>query len=224
MTSAARALEVPDLGAGGDTRTLTIKRILCASWRALGSPFKMLAVRSGSPSEARRSPQFACPDGYPRSCSLDACAASQHSQPLLVRKYAYASAAVQPAARDLSPARSRASPGAPAAITGQRLVSCGGQPDPDARRLHAGSGLPCVHTEDPGLAAGGGRVCVCPYPGLSACAASSVPATGLSLRSPQAGHRSFPAAGQPFLVPAAPALSCLFGPAGNILAGPGRPA
>jgi len=48
----------------------------------------------------------------------------------------------------------------------------------------AGFGLPRVRPGGSGLVAGGGRVCVCPYPGLSACAASSVPATGLSLRSP----------------------------------------
>ena len=43
---------------------------------------------------------------------------------------------------------------------------------------------------------GGGRVCGCPYPGLSACAASSVPATGLSLRSP-GRPEIFPGRGPP---------------------------
>jgi hypothetical protein len=40
----------------------------------------------------------------------------------------------------------------------------------------------------------------------------------------RAGQKSFPAAGHPFLVPAAPALSLPSSPLGNILASPGRPA
>ena len=53
-------------------------------------------------------------------------------------------------------------------------VSCGGQPSPGDRRRPV-SGLPHVTQRSSGLAAGGGGVCVCPFPGLSACAARRFP-------------------------------------------------
>jgi hypothetical protein len=66
----------------------------------------------------------------------------------------------------------------------------------------------------------GTRPAACPFPALSACAAPSGPATGLSLRSLRAARDlSRPRAP---LVPAAPALPFSLGPLGNILAA--RPA
>ena len=69
---------------------------------------------------------------------------------------------------------------------------------------------------------GGAWTAAYPFPAWSACAATSVPATGLSLRSPRAATDLFPAAG--LVVPASPALSLIcLSPLGKHLGRPGRP-
>jgi len=94
--------------------------------------------------------------------------------------------------------------------------------NPSPRALDRGS----VRGASPGIyqvsyGRGGAWTAAYPFPAWSACAATSVPATGLSLRSPRAATDLFPAAG--LVVPASRALSLFLSPLGKHLGRPRRP-